>query len=185
MNSLVISSPSLLAERGLQIWLELVPRSGKLRKRLGISSDVPPVDEDEAELRILEMEIEDIRGFLDDQLNLDEGECVLELGDRKYDSDSDCFTNVGTSEFGRRYSRCYVHHLLNCREPLGMQLLEWHNWQTYSLLVDLCGKCVDQPRYLTWVLQANKSRTSQCWDYTLPKTYTIVDNVCADNLVVS
>ncbi|MGB8930823.1 MAG: tRNA guanosine(34) transglycosylase Tgt, partial [Anaeromyxobacteraceae bacterium] len=62
------------------------------------------------------------------------------LCDAPLDPDCGCSTCA-------RHSRCYLHHLLKCKEPLGARLLSIHNLRHYVDLMGAARKAIEDGRY--------------------------------------
>jgi queuine tRNA-ribosyltransferase len=50
----------------------------------------------------------------------------------------------------RRYSRAYLSHLIQCREPLGPRLISLHNFRHYLDLMAAARRAIDAGNYTSW-----------------------------------
>eukprot|EP01055_Gregarina_sp_Pseudo9_P005668 Gregarina_sp_Pseudo_9__5667@NODE_800_length_2202_cov_10_030513_g753_i0_p1_GENE_NODE_800_length_2202_cov_10_030513_g753_i0NODE_800_length_2202_cov_10_030513_g753_i0_p1_ORF_typecomplete_len433_score48_82TGT/PF01702_18/1_9e28_NODE_800_length_2202_cov_10_030513_g753_i02781576 len=170
-----VGLPTTLAKLGLMLHFEIEDADFENRP-------LPNCTESELEERVLAMlessELVDIP--------------VAQLGLRKYSDDTSPFSGMSRSEgdwkgFGSGYSKAYIHHLLNVREALGNQLLEWHNWRLMIEWFKKLQAVRSQGRlpllaYLQWFIEANLSAASihdplegSTWSYQVPKQYVAYD----------
>eukprot|EP01054_Gregarina_sp_Poly1_P005731 Gregarina_sp_Poly_1__5730@NODE_3010_length_1453_cov_127_950216_g1905_i0_p2_GENE_NODE_3010_length_1453_cov_127_950216_g1905_i0NODE_3010_length_1453_cov_127_950216_g1905_i0_p2_ORF_typecomplete_len176_score32_05TGT/PF01702_18/1_6e12_NODE_3010_length_1453_cov_127_950216_g1905_i07801307 len=165
-----IGLPSSFAKLGLQLNFQIeMPSDLENVEPLNLSLE-------EIELKILDM--------LDS--NDTKAVSVTKLADRAFAQDMTQFSclsrRVGEWQgFGSRYSKAYVHHLLNCRETLAYQLLEWHNWRLmiewFGVMRDLFSNRKKLMEYFLWFIDTNLIKKSpeeddNLWDYKLPESYT-------------
>jgi queuine tRNA-ribosyltransferase len=50
----------------------------------------------------------------------------------------------------QHYTRAYLHHLVQCREPLASRLLSRHNVHHYQALMSAARAAIDAGRYASW-----------------------------------
>lgn len=159
VNHIQISLPSMLAEVGIALYLDLVP-------------PLDILNSDDTNLQSLTQSIKTTLSKDDSTKTVR----IRRLIDKEFEFSDDCFSNVPKMEkeldkfpsiepvqtdFAANYSSAYLHHLLIRKEHLAQQLLEWHNWRTMGLLFRIYNAILTNHgksaalHYIKWIIETN------------------------------